>query len=803
MARLETPSRHLAGAHPERRRAWRCLTPARFPALLAAALALWPALARPDPAQNVARNPRLSAVGQAPLCFEPRSLTNGITNRFLARGRDCNLLIAPDEAVVELGVAAAAAPPPPWNRISGLDRGPVITRRVRLRLVGADPNATVTGLEPLMGKASYFLGGDPAAWRTGMPLFAKIRITEVYPGIELVYYAAQSALEYDFRLDPGADPDRIALGIDGADDVRLAANGDLLMRIGDVEIRQHRPVCYQTIDGVRKDVPGGYELSGRSTARLQLGPYDRTRALVIDPVLTFSGYVGGKLNDEGWGIAVDGTGNVYIAGETLSTDLRANVYSPALLPDYMGGTKQYGDAFVAKYDGGTNLAYLTYLGGKQQDGAFAIAVDNGGNAFITGFTDSTNFPIWPVGAATNAFSTHLAGYNNNGKHRYPIDAFVTKLDPSGTRVIYSTYLGGNGRDVGLGIAVDSQGAAYVAGLTESTNFPTINSLQGPYVRGRGAFPVTNYSGSEYHGHGDAFVSKLSPDGSTLMYSTYLGGTNQEEAESIALDAANCAYVVGWTSSSNFPTTYPLTNYLNGEPAHSTFSDAFVAKLSAEGSNLVYCAYLGGSHNDAALHVAVDPLTSNAYVAGYTFSTNFPVTRTNFVEYVSKTNLNADVFVARFDDTGSLFSTNGYSVVFGGKKADFGIGLALDAIGDVYVTGSTSTKTNFAGVESPFMTNFFATNTFGAFSSTNVSVKKFGTNDTFVVVLDPVASNYLFSAFLGGSGNDQANGIAFDTNAGAAYLVGTTTSTNFPGTVPGSSPGKKKKSNAFVTRIQFP
>jgi hypothetical protein len=757
------------------------------------------ALAVPAPMTNRFQTPRFSTGPEQPLYFEACPNTDLGDILFLARGLDCNVGIAPGEAVIALARRPQDPTAPAFDRIASIQESPADTRIVRLRLVGAAAQPEARGIDPLTGKANYFVGNDPRQWRTGQPLFRKVQLNQVYPGIDLVYYAGESSLEYDFNVAPGAQPDRITLKVQGADDVRLDKDGNLLLTIGDEEIRQHRPVLYQVSNGVKLPVQGGYQLDGKTTVRFWIGSYDRARPLVIDPSLNFSTYIGGKLNDLGWGIAQDGGGNIYIAGQTLSTDLRTNISSPALQPVYQGGVQQFGDAFVAKYTGGTNLAYLTYLGGKLQDAAFAITADAAGNAFVTGFTDSTNFPIWPA----DAFQTHLAGRNNNGLHRYPIDAFVTKLDPSGTQVVYSTYFGGDGRDVGLGIAVDSAGSAYITGLTESTNLPTLNTIEGPYVRGKDSALATNYSGAKYHGNGDGFIAKLSPDGRTLQYASYLGGTNQEEGESIAIDAANSAYVAGWTSSSNFPTTSPLTTYLNGQTNRTSPTDAFLAKVDSTGSNLVYSTLWGGNHNDAALHVAVNPATGEAYITGYTFSTNFPITLSNFVSYVSKTNVNSDVFVTKFDTNGSAFSSNGYSVIFGGRRADYGIGLDLDALGDAYVVGSTSSITNFAGVTNASMAGFWATNPPGSFSITNQSIKKYGTNDTFLVVLDPTGSNFLFSAYLGGSGNDQANGIVFDTNANAAYLVGTTTSTNFPGTIPGSSPGKRKYSNAFLSRILFP
>ncbi|HZL42067.1 MAG TPA: SBBP repeat-containing protein, partial [Verrucomicrobiae bacterium] len=475
------------------------------------------------------------------------------------------------------------------------------------------------------------------------------------------------------------------------------------------------------------------------------------------------------------GVAVNGSGDVWIAGETLSRDLATT--AGALRPKFQGSHSVFGDGFVAKFSNGTNLSYLTYLGGGGQDAAFAIAVTAKGEALVTGYTDSGNFPI------TNAFQPRLGGTNLNARRVFLLDAFVTKLDTNGA-LVYSTYLGGDGRDVGLGIAVDSLDRAYVTGLTGSKNFPIVNPLQGTYG-GAG-----NYSGASYHAAGDAFVARFSPDGSTLEYSTYLGGTNRENGQGIAVDSAFCAYVVGQTASTNFPTTNAISSTMNGTN-HSLATDGFISKLSPDGRSLVYSTYLGGFQNDVAMAVAVDS-SANAYVTGYTFSTNFPVTQSIFTAWSSRTNFNSDVFVTRLDPFGS--TNGGYSVVFGGRNNDEGLGIAVDAAQNAYVVGITSSKTNFADL------NVFATLPAG-FSATNSSIRPYSINDGFVVQLDP-SGNSLFSAYFGGSRNDQANAVAFDTTAGVAYIVGTTLSTNFPGTDPLTFHGTPPHHEAVFSRIQF-
>jgi hypothetical protein len=702
----------------------------------------------------------------APLRFEVNRGQVDSRYAFVARGRECNVLISPTDAVIALGIHEES--PSPTAQIPA--------RFVHFQLEGANPLAIASGIQKLPGQANYYIGNNPAAWRAGIPLYPKVQVSQVYPGIDLVYYGDESArLEYDFILKPGARPDQIRLRIDGVDAMKLDGAGDLVLEIGGEQIRQHAPVIYQRVDGVRRAVRGGYYLAGGSRIGFRIGDYDHRLGLVIDPTLSFSTYIGGRLNDKGWGVAVNGSGDVWVAGETLSRDLATT--AGALRPKFQGAHRVFGDGFVAKFSNGTNLSYVTYLGGAGEDAAFAIAVNASGEALVTGYTDSRNFPI------TNAFQPHLAGTNLNALRTFLLDAFVTKLDTNGA-LVYSTYLGGEGRDVGLGIAVDNMDRAYVTGLTESRDFPTVNALQGSYGNAR------NYDGASYHHSGDAFVARFSPDGSTLEYSTYLGGTNRDNGQGIAVDSAFSAYVVGQTASTNFPTANAISGSLNGTN-HFLAIDGFISKLSPDGRSLVYSTYLGGFQNDAAMAVAVDS-SANAYVTGYTFSTNFPVTQRTFTAWASRTNINSDVFVMRLDQFGS--TNGGYSVVFGGRSNDQGLGIAVDGSHNAYVVGGTSSKTNFADL------NAFATLPAG-FSATNSSIRPHSISDGFIVQLDP-SGNSLFSAYFGGSRNDQANAIAFDTTAGAACIVGTTLSTNFPGTGPLTFHGKPPRTDAVFSRIQF-
>ncbi len=451
-----------------------------------------------------------------------------------------------------------------------------------------DANASprVEALEELPGKANYFLGNDPTKWRTNVPTYARVHYQDLYPGIDLIYYGNQRQLEYDLVVRPGADPSRIRLGVQGADTLDVDAQGDLVLHTAGGDIRQRKPAAYQEIDGMRQEISGGYVLKGSHTVGFEVGAYDASRPLVIDPVLFYSTYLGGSSDDFGSGIAVDSSGDAYVTGYTLSTDFPTTVGAFQTTHAADGGLD---DGFVTKLNPtGAALVYSTYLGGSSDDFGFGIAVDSSGDVYVTGYTLSTAFPT-TVGAFQ---MTNAGGY----------DGFVTKLNPTGAALVYSTYLGGSSDDFGRGIAVDAAGSAYVTGYTYSTAFPTTV----------GAFQTTHAADS---GRNDAFVTKLNPTGAGLVYSTYLGGNSFDVGLGIAVDALGSAYVTGGTQSTNFPTTTRAFQTTFGGGV----VDGFVTKLNPAGSMLDYSTYLGGTGLDTGFGIAVDTLPNpNAYVVAESF-----------------------------------------------------------------------------------------------------------------------------------------------------------------------------------------
>ncbi|MFZ1220963.1 MAG: SBBP repeat-containing protein [Chthoniobacterales bacterium] len=670
------------------------------------------------------------AYGKLPLAFEAnRGQTEEATN-FRSRGAGYTLSLSPTEAVFLL------------------TRGPKESPTVlRMNLVGANPGAPVEGRNELEGKVNYLIGNDPAQWRTNIPIFSRVHYSEVYPGVDVIYYGNQRRLEYDFVVAPGSDTRAIALEFAGAPRIEVeAATGDLLIAVGEETIRQHKPIVYQKTSAGRREVEGRYALRSGGLVGIELGKYDASAALIIDPVLEYSTFLGGNFGAQARAIAVDSTGSAYVTGVTSSTDF------PTANPAQSTNHGQP-DVFVTKLNAaGSALVYSTYLGGGNQEYGLGIAVDSTGSAYVTGWTFSANFPT------VNAFQPTKG-------HLFTDDAFVAKLSPSGSALVYSTYLGGENDDQGNDIAVDSSGNAYVTGFTESSNFPTANALQSTF-------------GGRSCERGDAFVTKFNAAGAALVYSTYLGGTRDDEGRSIAVDSAGNAYVTGFTKSTNFPTANAFqSTYGDGDfDGGCDFGgDAFVTKFNAAGSALVYSTYLGGSDTDGGDGIAVDS-SGSAYVTGGTNSTNFPIA--NALQSALKS-LN-DIFVTKFNPAGSALV---YSTYLGGDSSDAGLGIAVNATGNAYITGFTQ-STNFP--------------TANAFKSTLAPGDFYG--DAFVTKFNAAGSALVYSSYLGGDAEETGYGIAVDS-AGNAYVAGFTASRCFP-TTTGAFDTTLSMGNgdAFITKI---
>jgi hypothetical protein len=668
-------------------------------------------VAFPGPAAAEAR--ASEAYGQLQLHFEANQGQAHEDVRFLARGPGYSLYLTAGDAVLALAGSK-----------------PVVLRMV---IMNADPKPLVSGIGKLPGKANYFIGNDPAKWRTNVPTYAKVHYRSVYPGVDLIYYGNQRQLEYDFVVAPGADPKTIALGFQGADKLEIDAQGDLVLHTPGGSIHQRKPFIYQEIDGERLAIDGSYVIKGRNRVGFQVAAYDSSRPLVIDPVMVYSTYLGGSNEDVANDIAVDAAGNAYVTGSTLSSDFPTT--PGAFDPTYNGDH----DVFVSKLDStGATLVYSTYLGGSSRDVGTGIVLDSGGNAYVTGYTHSSDFPTTPA-----AFDR-----SHNGDR----DVFVTKIDATGATLAYSTYLGGRGEDTGASVAVDTGGNAHVAGLTNSSNFPTTPA----------AFDPT------FNGSIDVFVTKLDATGSTLVYSTFLGGSSEDHGTGVAVDFGGNAYVTGRTASPDYPTTPGAFDM-----SHNGGFDAFVTKLNSTGTTLVYSTFLGGSSEDFGRRVAIDSFGS-AYVAGETTSGDFPVTPGAFD---TSHNGGFDAFVTKLDPAGAALV---YSTYLGGNGHDSGLGIAVDTARSAYVTGLT------ASLDFP--------TTSGAFDPSQN-----GDFDAFLVKLDATGATLVYSTFLGGSNADVGSGVAVDAS-GNAYVVGYTASTDFPTTPGAFDRSHNGNFDAFVVKI---
>jgi hypothetical protein len=780
--------------------------------------------ASPSQPTSPAQKARIAETyGKLPLSFEANTGQADKTVKFLSRGRGYGLYLTGNDAELTLCQAVSRAARPDLRRNPGPIPKSAACDIVRVALAGAGGKTEPVGEEQLPGTVNYFIGSDPAKWRTSVPTYAKVRYAGIYPGIDLVYYGNQQQLEFDFVVAPNADPRAIRLRFSGPNHLHVATNGDLILSTANGTLTVRKPATYQAVDGRRVPRSGEFALLAKSTVGFRVRGYDRVKPLVIDPVLVYSTFLGGSGDPNaaliGGGpnaIAVDVAGNAYVAGQTFSSDFP--VTQGAFQTSNNAASQ--GTAFVSKLNPtGTALVYSTYLGGSYGDSANAIAVDAAGNAYVAGQTSSPDFPVTQEAFQTTNHAARGA------------TAFVAKLNPTGTALVYSTYLGGSVFDSAYAIAVDAAGNAYVAGQTNSTDFPAT----------QGAFQVQNNAAGLQVGN--AFVTKLNPAGTALVYSTYLGGSGEPEvtiggfrsaqfvptgeedgADAIAVDAAGNAYVAGTAVSTDFPVTAGAYQTHNNAAANQV-TNAFVAKLNPTGTSLVYSTYLGGSGarapntapvtpyaGDASLALAVDS-AGDAYVAGIAFSSDFPVTQgafqsTNRFSYKGDSGPNA--FVAKLNPSGTtlVYSTylggsGGFIDVtpdfymFGGDQAT---GLAIDNSGNAYITGST------ASADFPV--------TAGAYQSTNNYPADTG-YDAFVTELNPAGSGLTYSTYLGGNGSnpnvessesivpigDTARALARD-GFGNVYVAGAAESANFPVSGGAFQTTIQARQNAFVAKLNM-
>jgi len=640
--------------------------------------------------------------GKLPLTFQVNAGQVDPAVRFVSRTQRSTLFLTPSEAVLSLR--------------GGEDESAV----VRWRMAGGNRNPRVVGESLLPTKTNYFRGNDASQWRTDIANYAQVRYQSVYPGIDVLYRGNERQVEYDFVIAPKANPGRIRMAFEGAESMTLGKDGELILRTAAGDLVQPRPYVYQEVHGRRQTIDGRYALRASNEVGFVLGRYDRSRALVIDPVLVWSTYLGGSIEDLGYAIAVDGSGNTYVTGATGSTDF------PTASP--IQGTKAYDwDVFVTKINAaGTAIVYSTFLGGNGwNEYGLGIAVDSSGNAYITGATNATDFPGVTGGSIQSSFG-------GTGSNR---DAFATRINAAGNAIDWSTYLGGSGDEIAYGIAADSSGNCYVVSATGSS---TLSFIDGSALQ-----PSSN-------GNGDAFVVKIDSSGAKV-YATFLGGSGGEFGQSIAADSSGNAWVAGVTGSTDFPG-------VTGGSLQSTNAggdDLFVAKLNSGGTSLLYATYFGTSNNEWLQEMRRDG-SGNIYLIGETESTAWPGVTGSSAQPSNAGSY--DIYVTKLNSTATAIT---WSTYLGGSDYDASAGVGIDSSGNVYVGGMTN-STDFP-VSSAFQS------TYGG-----------GTVDAVAAKLNSAGTAVTWSTYLGGTDEDQAFGAVADSS-GNLYMVGFTDSSAFPGT----------------------
>jgi hypothetical protein len=625
-----------------------------------------------------------------------------------------------------------------------------------MQLAGGNSLAKVSASGLLPGKSNYFVGNDPSKWHADVPHYARVSYQDVYPGVTVAFHGAQRQTEFDFVVAPGANPAPIGFHFTGAQGIKTDDSGNLVISSAAGNVLLHKPVAYQEQNGARQAVDAQFVLKGNDQVTFELGNYDRSRELVIDPSVSvaFSTYLGGSLADQGEGIAFDSTGAVYVTGQTVSINF------PTVPGGHSGSNAGASDVFVTKIAAdGSGLMYSTYVGGKLSDTGYAIAVDGSGNAFVAGTTASIDFP-----ATLGAYQTKLNGTTGN--------AFVFELSSNGGTLVYCTYLGGTGTDAAFGIALasDGSGDVYVVGKTSSQDFPLQSAIQ------------TFVAGSATSG----FVTRLNSSGTApLVFSTYLGGSNPgggvgDLAGAVAVDSSspNYVYVTGQTFSTTFHTT-PGAYQITCGSCSGGNSNAFVTVLNPLGSAYIYSTFLGGSVSDTGDGIAVD--STGAYVVGTTTSSSFPTTAGVFQKTYGG---GTDAFVTKLKPDGSGLL---YSTFLGGSGFDAGASIAVGS-NNAYVTGQTNSPSSSFPLAAPTQSALG-----GGF-------------DAFVSEINATGTQLIFSTYLGGSLDEDDGGkygaIAVDSGANI-YVTGNTASSGptggFPTTAGAFQTSSGGGTDAFVVK----
>lgn len=702
----------------------------------------------------------VAAYSKLPLVFEPDP-TGAAGTLFRARGAGYTLLLTQAGAVFKFRSSDFITEPQQFHGQPAVPatRAHIAESFLKMQVVGANSKSIIKGRDELQSKTNYYIGSDRRRWQTAIPNFAKVLYREVYPGIDLVYYGNNRELEYDYLVSAGADVRHIGLSFDSGQSsdamkptfAKLEENGELVLGVGESDVHFPKPTAYQvSVEGPnqvsdRRYVEAHYVLRSENQVGIDVGPYDHTRPLVIDPVVKYSTLLGGTGGDTGFSIAVDSAGDAYVLGQTGSADFPTSQGAFDRTCGQDGTCDGTTDAVVTKFNPrGSRLLFSTYLGGSSIEQPRGIAADGLGEVYVTGGTFSSDFPVSP-----GAYQTASKG---------GLDAFITKLTATGS-LAYSTFLGGSGSEdlffLDGGIAVDASGDAYVTGSTSSTDFPT---TPGAFQIGFVGYPALA-----------VFVTKLNPTGSTLVFSTYISGTDGyiSSGHGIAVDSTGGVYVTGLTESADFPTTLGAFDRTCGTDGSCNRksglypSDAFVTKLVSDGSALAYSTYLGGSDNDWANAIALDT-AGNAYLTGQTNSQDFPAV--NAFQTTCRALPSTCAFVTKIDSSGASLA---YSTYLGANVGEGGLGIAVKPSGSAVVVGVTDSD------------SFPVKNA--------IQRSPPGSPDGFITVLSPAGNTVSSSTFFGGgealpgvSPTDVIYAVALDS-AGNIYITGNTVTMDFPTT----------------------
>lgn len=694
------------------------------------------------PASSATTNDSLTGIS----FIENVGQINDTKVEYLAKGNNYNFLFSPDEIIFIAGQEI---------------EGEITSDVVKLNFQDANPNPTIKPLNQLPGVANFLQGNDANNWQTNIPTYAAIEYENLYPGIDLIYSSIDGNLKRDFIVAPETDTSQIILNYTGVEEISILPDGTLFIDTELGELAEAPPVAYQEINGQQIEVEVAYQLRGNNQVGFNIGEYNQNYELIIDPTIEYSTLIGGNGFDRGNGIAVDIAGNVYITGDTTSVDFPT---LNGIQGNFNGGGVVFNnDAFVTKLDQNGTILWSTYFGGSNDEFGTDIAVDIAGGVYVTGNTNSLDF------LTVNAFQTAYGGGSFNG------DAFVTKLSSLGNSVQYSTYLGGRDEDISRGIAVDNNGNAYVTGSTGGFSpFPASP------VPGFADFPTTEdafQTTTTNNLNRDAFVTKLSRNGKILEYSTLLSGRDFDAAADIDVDNEGNAYITGSTRSFNFPIRTAIQTVSGGD------SDIFITKLNRDGSDLLFSTFYGRGDGDSGSGIAVD-LAENIYVSGTTGTRIFEgdiaiPPQGDFPAFSGFQNLfgggGSDAIVMKINRNGTL----GYASFLGGNSSEFANDIAVDDLGNAYVTGST------ASVNFPIINQFQAGVGFGL------------PDDAFISKVSSSGLLLDYSATIGGVGNESGNGIAIDP-ARNTYVVGFADSVDFP--VINSFNNFALESNAFVAKV---